>query len=98
VAPSFVAPPSGQAQHAFDRTFRVSHFRRSASTVVILADPAVRWAVPTRIAHFTKATVYVSAPETLPEWRLDALGARHLLHTEMSKINWRLRPKRRGVD
>ena len=51
----------------------------------------MRTAVPAWIAQFPRAAVYVCAADTLPEWHLDSLGARHLLDVEQKLVNWHLK-------
>jgi capsular polysaccharide biosynthesis protein len=65
-----------------------AHLSDADSTVVIMALPSVREPVARWVAHFRGARVVVIAPDTLPEWQLEALGAHHHPDSDMTKLNW----------
>ncbi|HEY7052310.1 MAG TPA: glycosyltransferase 61 family protein [Mycobacterium sp.] len=82
---------AGAAQQAFAALVSADRFRVPDRTVVILAMPTVREPVARWVAQFRGASVFVVAPETLPEWHLEALGAHHHSDRDMAKLNWDLK-------
>jgi hypothetical protein len=85
-----VGASPGPAQQALSELVPNAHLTAS-DTVVILALPTVREPVTRWVTHFRGTRVFVIAPETLPEWHLESLGAHHRSDSHMTKLNWHLK-------